>query len=223
MQKRIVRNGSGMGSVLVVSVVFSILLVSARILKSGELLYISLIWNLFLAWIPYGISVFVKARPAWFRTKLAFAAAAAAWLLFFPNAPYIITDLFHLKPQPRIPVWYDLLLIFSFAWNGLILGYLSLMHMEHEIHRRFGPKLARGFTVAVIALGAYGVFLGRYLRWNSWDLFTNPFSLVMKMGHMALHPLRFSGAWGMTFLMAALTGIIYVTLKKLAGGRVPQP
>lgn len=211
--------GDGMGKILLVSIIFSLVMVGARIIRSHELLYISLIWNLFLAWIPYGISLVLKRRRSWFRSPVAFFATLSVWLVFFPNAPYIITDLFHLRPQHTVPLWYDLMLIFSFAWNGLILGYLSLMNMEREVSLRLGPRITRGFVVAVIALGAYGVFLGRYLRWNSWDLFTNPFGLVLKMAYMATHPLHYTGAWGMTLLLAILTGIMYLTLKKLAGGK----
>lgn len=211
--------GNDMGKILFVSVIFSILLVAARIVRSHNLLYVSLVWNLFLAWIPYGIAIMMKRRASWFRSSVAFFGTLFIWLLFFPNAPYIITDLFHLKPQHTVPLWYDLMLIFSFAWNGLILGYLSLMMMESEVSRRLGKRFTRGFVVAVIALGAYGVFLGRYLRWNSWDLFTNPFGLVLKMLYMARHPLHFTGAWGMTLLLAVLTGIMYFTLKKLSEGK----
>lgn len=209
-----------MGKILFVSIIFSLVLVGARILRTHQLLYITLVWNLFLAWIPYGISLILKRRGSWFRSPIAFFGIICLWLLFFPNAPYIITDLFHLKPQHTVPLWYDLMLIFSFAWNGLILGYLSLMNMEGEVSRRLGPGITRGFVVAVIALGAYGVFLGRYLRWNSWDLFTNPFGLVLEMGYMAMHPLRYTGAWGMTLLLAILIGIMYLTLKKLAEGKI---
>lgn len=218
MHTRKFGSGTEMGRILFLSVVFSVMLVAARIARTHSLLYVSLIWNLFLAWIPYGISLLMTKKESWFRSPPAFFGTVAVWLLFFPNAPYIITDLFHLKQQPGVPLWYDLMLIFSFAWNGLILGYLSLMKTEREISRRLGPLLTRGFVVAVIALGAYGVFLGRYLRWNSWDMFTNPFGLVLKMGYMATHPLDFTGAWGMTLLLAILTGIMYLTLKKLAQG-----
>lgn len=213
LQVKQVKNG--MGKILTASVVFSIGLVAARIERSHSLLYISLIWNLFLAWIPYAMTLVIQRRKGWFSSPVIFYAALLIWLLFFPNAPYILTDLFHLKQQPHIPLWYDLTLIFSFAWNGLILGYLSLMKMEHEMQHRVNERISRIFVVVVIALGAYGVFLGRYLRWNSWDLLTNPFSLVLEMLRMARHPLHFPGAWGMTLLMATLTGLMYLTLKTI--------
>jgi uncharacterized membrane protein len=212
-----VRNG--MVRILFASVTFSLLLVAARLLRSHSALHVSLVWNLFLAWIPYAISVVVIRKKGWFARPLLFYPALLAWLLFFPNAPYIITDLFHLSQQPHVPLWYDLLLIFSFAWNGLILGYLSLMKMEHEVGRRLGKRAAAVFVVAALALGAYGVFLGRYLRWNSWDVFTNPFSLFTEMAHMARHPLHFPALWGMTLLLATLTGLMYLTLKNIGEGK----
>jgi uncharacterized membrane protein len=210
---------SGMWKILSASVIFSILLVAARMGRSHSFLYGSLVWNLFLAWIPYGISVLVSRKQRWFAFPVVFYTVLLLWLLFFPNAPYIITDLFHLKQQPAVPLWYDLLLIFSFAWNGLILGILSLMKMERELQRRLGERAARIFVVIVIALGAYGVFLGRYLRWNSWDVFTNPFSLILEMARMIRHPLHFTGLWAMTLLLSTLTGLIYLTLRQMGEER----
>lgn len=209
-------SSTGLGKILTISIVFSILLVAARIWRSHSMLYVSLIWNLFLAWIPYGISILMVRKRAWFSPALFFYPMIFIWLLFFPNAPYIITDLFHLQAKAHVPLWYDLLLIFSFAWNGLILGYLSLMTMEKLIERRTGIRIAQVFAIAVIALGAYGVFLGRYLRWNSWDFLVNPFSLIWKMAEMIVHPFHFQGVWGMTLLLSVLTGLMYFTLKKLA-------
>lgn len=206
-----------MGKVLTASIVFAILLVAARIWKSGSLLYTSLIWNLFLAWIPYGISVVMIRKKNWFASPATFYPVLFLWLLFFPNAPYIITDLFHLQVKPHVPLWYDLLLIFSFAWNGLILGYLSLMAVEQEVEKRLGLRWAQAFVFVVIALGAYGVFLGRYLRWNSWDFLVNPLSLTWEMARMIAHPFHFKGVWAMTVLLSVLTGLMYFTLKKLAG------
>lgn len=207
----------GMAKILTASVIFSILLVAARVWRSDSMFHVSLIWNLFLAWIPYGISVLMVRKEHWFKSPLAFYPTVFLWLLFFPNAPYIITDMFHLQARPQIPLWYDLLLIFSFAWNGLILGYLSLMKVERQIVHRAGVRVAQVFVFAVIALGAYGVFLGRFLRWNSWDFLVNPFALIWEMAEMMVHPFHFQGVWGMTLLLSILTGLMYFTLKKLAG------
>ncbi len=207
------KKSPGMGSILLASVAFSLALVAARIWRSDSLLYSSLVWNLFLAWIPYAISLGMSRRRRWFSHGLSFGLAAATWLLFFPNAPYLVTDLFHLRSMPRIPLWYDLLLIFSFAWNGLILGFLSLVLMEREVQRRFGPAAGMGFVGVVMGLSAYGVFLGRFLRWNSWDVITDPFTIARGVLRMVLHPFDHPGVWGMTLLFAVLLTLIYATLK----------
>lgn len=209
---------SGIGKVLTLSILFSILLITARIWRSHSLFLVGLVWNLFLAWVPYAIALLVSNQKKMFSSAILFYPAVLVWILFFPNAPYIITDLFHLKQKSSVPQWFDLLLIFSFSWNGLILGYLSLIKMEKEIKQRLGFRLSQLFVVGVIALSAYGVFLGRYLRWNSWDIFTDPFYLVWNMLHMVRHPFHFPGVWGMTLLLAILTGLMYLTLKKIGEG-----
>jgi uncharacterized membrane protein len=202
---------------LIASAAFSIVLVGARVWRSHSGLYLSLIWNLFLAYIPFFISSCMVRKAGWFRHPLIFAAGLCLWLLFFPNAPYIITDLFHLQPKPRVPLWYDLLLIFSFAWNGLIAGYLSVMQCEQLIRQRVGRFAALCFEGASMCLGAYGVFLGRFLRWNSWDMLTNPFSLTTEMLRMVVHPFHYPAVWGMTLLLSVLMFLIYLTIKKIPG------
>src|SRR5690348_7557361 len=191
-----------LGKIILFSAVFSVALVAARVWRSHSTLYISFTWNLFLAWVPFFISQTVTRWDKLFSNNLLFLAALLLWLLFFPNAPYILTDLFHLEKKQNIPLWYDLLLILSFAWNGLVIGYISLMQMELQMRKRLNRKIAYIFVLAVLCISAYGVFLGRYLRWNSWDVFTDPFSMVESMLHMVRHPFQYPGVWGMTSLLS---------------------
>ena len=138
------------------------------------------------------------------------------WLLFFPNAPYIFTDLLHLRLKLGMPTWFDLLLIFSFAWNGLILGYLSLMDMEHLVAQKFNRLAACLFSLAALAGAAFGIYLGRFLRWNSWDILTDPFALALDIGHRLLHPFQHPRTLGFTLACAALLIGGYATLHILA-------
>lgn len=201
--------------VLFASVLFSLMLVAARIVKSHSYIYSSFIWNLFLAYVPIMISSLATRVAGYPNRPVLFFSLLGLWMLFFPNAPYIITDLFHLDQKPFVPLWYDLLLIYSFAWNGLIIGYLSLMQMEEEIRRRLGTRWSRVFVLLVLCLSSYGVFLGRFLRWNSWDMVTSPFRLLVSCGQLIVHPLEHPGVWGMTLLMSILMGLIYLTLRTI--------
>ena len=97
-----------------------------------------------------------------------------AWFLFFPNAPYIVTDFVHLEHRPPVPLWFDLMMIASFAWTGLCLGYLSLYLMQEVARARFGRWISWVFVVVMLALGSVGVYAGRVLRWNSWDVVRHP-------------------------------------------------
>jgi uncharacterized membrane protein len=116
--------------VLILSTLFGVGLSIFRVLYTGRLMFLGLSWNLFLAFIPYCLSSFLIRRIDWIENKWKFSFVIIAWFLFIPNTFYIITDLFHLEQLYYIPLWFDLVLIFSFAWNGLLLGILSVRQME---------------------------------------------------------------------------------------------
>jgi uncharacterized membrane protein len=165
---------------LVTSSVISIGLFVARAAPSPNGPYTSLILNLFLAWIPFGL-----AWIAYVSTHLpkaimigVFSLCAVLWLLFFPNAPYILTDFQHLAVKDtNTPTWYDVIMLLWFAWDGLFLGLFSLYFMQKIIEGWMGKISGWVFVVGVSFLGSLGVYLGRFLYWNSWDLLTDPLSL----------------------------------------------
>src|SRR5687768_15684815 len=122
-------NKSDVEKTLIISCLFSCILSFARIVYTGQLLFIFLIWNLFLAYIPYVITSGLEKNNKWINNRI-FYLIFIAWLLFIPNSFYIITDLFHLGVADSMPLWFDLALLLSFAWNGLLLGILSVRAME---------------------------------------------------------------------------------------------
>lgn len=201
---------------LLLSAFFSIALCFARVFYTEDLLFISLIWNLFLAFIPYAVSTFVSLSAKWWQTNMRFAFAFIAWLLFIPNAFYILTDLFHLQKHSGVPLWYDLALILSFAWTGLLLGILSVRQMERIIETKW--KLGNGllFILPIMFLNAFGIYLGRYLRYNSWDVITKPFGLIEDMVYLIIHPLRNRFDWGMIICYAILMTLIYSSIKRIS-------
>jgi uncharacterized membrane protein len=141
-----------------------------------------------------------------------------AWLLLIPNSFYILTDLFHLTDyqHPRIPQWFDLALIFSFAWNGLLLGVLSCRQMEKMLLPHANTLSRSFFVYPIMLLSALGVYAGRYLRYNSWDILSDPFQLVADIIRMIIHPFRNQYAWDMIFCYAILLSFIYLMLKKVS-------
>ncbi|RED61699.1 putative membrane protein [Cohnella lupini] len=150
--------------------------------------YRFLLWNLFLAWLPLVVSMFslVLTRIA----KGAFLAVGllgcgVAWLLLYPNAPYLTTDFIHLIFSPSygssyeqsLLLWFDLVLFFLFSWCGLLLGYLSMRHFHSIVAHYIASWVGWGFILVVSFLGGFGVYLGRVGRFNSWDVLS-PFSLI---------------------------------------------
>lgn len=141
---------------------------------SGYNMYGFLIWNLILAWVPFGVALIVIKFPV--KHYVTFFGSAF-WLLFFPNAPYIITDFLHLRPLWGVPLWYDVLLIFSFAVTGLCLGFASLSLIQGQVAKLWGKRNSWLFVIVVMLLSGLGIYIGRFLRWNSWDIFGNPLAL----------------------------------------------
>jgi uncharacterized membrane protein len=175
--------------------------------------YMFLAWNLILAGIPFAISQWLALFPP--RTNLAFIAFACFWLLFFPNAPYIMTDLMHLREHPPVPLWFDLILLLSFAWNGLMLGFLSLLEMQGQTDIRFGRIAGWLLVAAASVLGAFGIYLGRYLRWNSWDAITQPAALLSDIAAHIADPIEFTRMAGVTLGFALFLLLGYLLLKSL--------
>jgi uncharacterized membrane protein len=201
---------------LLTSAGFGFSLLLARIVYTGRLSFAFLVWNLFLAFVPYFLSYCITLRPKWIANKWKFAAVFTIWLLFIPNAFYMLTDLFHLYDSQAVPRWYDLLLIVSFAWNALLLGILSVRHMEKITGARWLYRYDWLFVYPVMFLNALGIYIGRYLRFNTWDLISSPFQLLADMMHMIWRPLLYKDGWGMIVCFSFFLNILYMTIKKLS-------
>jgi uncharacterized membrane protein len=201
---------------LLLSSSFSCLLLAMRMIVTNTIEYIFLPWNLFLAFVPYWITWWMTRNVSIIENKIKLLAALAVWLLFIPNSFYIITDLFHLIHVRSTPKWFDLLLIFSFAWNGILSGIISLRRVEVVLSLLKGNSFSIAVVFAVMWLCAFGIYIGRFLRFNSWDVITDPFSLVAEITDMVFHPVVYGYAWGMTLCYAAFMTLLYFTIKKLS-------
>jgi len=192
-----------------------------RIFFSGTLHYFFMPWNLFLGYLPLVFSRLCLHHETIKNSRLMLILMAGLWLLFFPNAPYMLTDLFHLGNRPTMPMWYDLLLILTFAWTGLLAGFLSLFDIEQLMlqRRRIQAKHIPYISGGMLFLASFGIYLGRYLRWNSWDIFVNPFGILADIADRFIHPFDHPRTWGMTLLMGFFLNAVYYSIRLLKGDR----
>jgi uncharacterized membrane protein len=151
-------------------------LLELRIRETGDGYYRFLVWNLFLAWVPLALAAVAYSRSRRGVDPLT-AAVLVAWLLFFPNAPYLLTDFIHLAQGPA-PLWYDALMLSAFAWTGLLLGFASLYLVQLNLRRQFGVALSWLGVFGSLVLASIGVYIGRFVRLNSWDVLLHPRHVV---------------------------------------------
>lgn len=199
-------------------IIFSFLLFTGamlimRIMYANNLRYIFLMWNLFLAWIPFQLGLVLSANTQykrWMQWIL-----LAGWLIFFPNALYIITDLIHLENSGNdAPVWFDALLLFTSSITGLMMAFISLYQVEKFIRKNITIKHANKIIAGSIFLGSFGVYLGRFLRWNSWDIVANPVSLLLEVLARFTNPVMHYRTWMITVLLTCLFSLLYYAVKK---------
>lgn len=185
----------------------------SRMLVSGHLRYIFLNWNLFLALVPL---VFSYRFLSSIRQKEEVPSFFwfLSWLAFFPNAPYLITDLIHLQRPSPIPLWFDALLLFSYATAGMMLGLRSLKQVYLGLSFRFSEKIRLGITSLILFATAFGVYLGRFQRWNSWDFLVQPQSLLLDIGHRFLHPELHLRTWAVTLLFGIFLHLLFACFQK---------
>lgn len=197
---------------LLPSLLFFCLLLALRLLLSQTLTFCFLLWNLFLAGVPLLLAWQLKRCAGRVALQLAWGLL---WLLFFPNSLYITTDLFHLWEKPGVPLWFDLVLILSAAINGVVYGFLSLYLVEQELARYVGKRLTAPAVFVLLLACGFGIYLGRFQRWNSWDVLTQPFALAWSILELVIHPFRNSQPWQWTLIFAGWSYVLYAGMKRL--------
>ncbi|WP_100616240.1 DUF1361 domain-containing protein [Confluentibacter citreus] len=200
-------------SLVSLSMLLSVVLLMIRMKLTHSFFFLFLIWNLFLAVIPFAITSYLISIPK--LNKYGLLLWFSLWLLFLPNAPYIITDLLHLKISSNHFLWLDILVVTSFALNGLLMFFLSLSDMKEILGRTIIKKHLNLLYVFILFLCGFGVYLGRFLRYNSWEIIHNPIILLNDILNIMLQPDINSEAWLFTFIFGSFLNVGYWIFKQL--------
>jgi uncharacterized membrane protein len=198
---------------LVAASLLCVATVEVRTHETGDGYFRFLFWNLILAWVPLlcALAAYVRARQ---RRDLTVALLLVPWLLFFPNAPYLLTDFIHLGEGPA-PLWYDALMLSAFAWTGLLLGFASLYLVQMILRREFGDTVAWLGVVAALGLGSIGVYVGRFIHLNSWDALLHPLTVAnILRDQLSAVPLRMAEA---LVALVAFLSIGYLAVYSFTG------
>lgn len=198
-------------------IIVSTMFVFIRVIYWKSVAYVFLIWNIFLAWLPLYFSLIYTNYK--FKTNFFKYIFGLLWLVFYPNAPYMLTDFIHLSCyqfyesqsygvsfSTKFIIWYDFFLISIFVIIALVLSFISLSIMHEYIKKKYGDALGWSFILVICALSSFAIYLGRFVRVNSWDIVTNPFYLL----NIILNSLNFQ-VLTFTILFTILILIFYLT------------
>jgi uncharacterized membrane protein len=179
-----------------------------------------LVWNLFLAWIPYVCALLIARlgrgrAPLWTLVPL-----GAIWLAFLPNAPYLVTDVVHIQHGDPPRLYYDIPVFAAVALAGVLLGVASMEPVHRLVAQRYGAVASIAFPPLIAAATGFGVYLGRVQRWNSWSFVQTPGRLAHAAGSVLVHPISHPRAVGGTALFAAAFLLTYIVLTY---GRIAPP
>ncbi|HVN56088.1 MAG TPA: DUF1361 domain-containing protein [Anaerolineaceae bacterium] len=206
-----------LGALLLTATLISLALYRLYVHYSDVNNYRFLPFNLFLAWIPFAAAV---AAYLAYHNRVTFflfmPVCTLIWLVFFPNAPYLLTDFQHLATaNGSTPLWFDVILLLGFAWTGLFLGVASLFLMQEIITQEWNSVVGWVFALAMTAVSSIGVYLGRFLRWNSWDLLRDPIPIAKDVYGIVRHPIANLPGYIFTILFTLLFLFIYLAIHLL--------
>lgn len=193
---------------LAASTLFCIAVYLVRVYYLNTWSYLFLNWNLFLAFAPLIWLHFMDTFFPWkhwtFKT-----ITFGGWLLLFPNAPYILTDLMHLSNYKHPLIWLDVFVIISYALTGLLAGFVSLQKIINKLGKSIKNHWLTIGVGFILFLSAFGIYLGRFLRWNSWDIVNRPHHILSDVFDRLLHPFDHPRTWGMTLILGFLLNLLY--------------
>lgn len=203
---------------LLVSNLTSVVFFVMRYLITGSVDYWFLFWNLLLAWMPVLFAVILAKtlrKKSW-REPLP-VLLTLLWLGFLPNSFYLITDLIHLHNTGDVGLLFDITFFLSFIWNGIVAGLTSMVIVNREMNRRQNPYVGAALMSLVILLTSFAIYLGRSLRWNTWDVIVNPAGLLFDVGERVINPLAHPQFISTTVTFTLLIGSMYFVAWSFAG------
>jgi uncharacterized membrane protein len=198
-------------------------MVAVRVFYSGNNDHAELVWNLLLAWIPFVLALQVYEGYRRGAARVYLLSGSVLWLLFFPNAPYIVTDFKWLQDSTGAPIWYDVVLVSAGAWAGLLLGFISLYLMQTVARRALGALNAWLFVLGALVLSSFGIYLGRFQRSNSWDVFVRPQAFAGDVWTRLADPGESARLVAVTVLFTAFLAATYLVFYSFARATTPEP
>lgn len=195
----------------------SLLLYWLRVIGAQDFRYYFLFWNLALAWLPLGFALWLKRRLLMSRWLSAVnITLTLLWLVFLPNSFYILSDLIHLSNTGEVSVLFDAVLFSSFIFNGFTMGFMSLYAIHLLLIKRLRSEWAHGIIAVVILLCSFAIYLGRSLRWNTWDILVTPIGLLFDVSERIINPIAHPQAFVTTSTFFLLIGTMYLVLWQIA-------
>lgn len=179
--------------------------------RNHSLTFDYLIWNLFLAWLPLlfavRLAVMRRTKP-W--SSWEGIVYSTLWLIFLPNSFYMISDFIHLQSVQRVDIIYDTLMFTAFIYTAAVLGFTSLYIMHQQFRRRLPAAATQAWIAGVLLICSSAIYVGRDLRWNSWDVLTNPGGLLFDVSDRLLHPTSYPHMLQTIITFFILLGTMYL-------------
>jgi uncharacterized membrane protein len=202
-----------LGLALGVSTLSSFGLYIAGVLSNQDDAFSYLPWNLLLAWLALLIALWLERalnRTYWSSWYGLFITVL--WLAFLPNTFYMVSDFVHIQEVGRVDLLYDVVMFAAFIFNGVMLGFLSLFIVHTELVKRISQAVSGVLIGGVLLLCSFGIYIGRELRWNTWDLLANPFSLLFDVSDRVLSPRDHPQVLTTTLSFFVLLGSVYLVM-----------
>ena len=208
IQLKIKSLAKGTNSLLLLAA-FCVALLLVRAKVAHSLFFFFLVWNLFLAWLPLGISTILKRKQQWQDNRWYLGLLLLSWVALLPNAPYIITDFIHLKRELAVAVWFDVLLLISFSITGILFGLASMNDILVILKKKYNSRIAWLSMATTCLLSGFGIYIGSYLRYNSWDLLQRPLEITTDIIATLSNPLELKAATGITLGFGVLLFLLF--------------